>query len=192
MHPAAATSSAFSNIGFTLLIAALVLFVLYRRFRRLVGRQKLQTHRMIYRMAVLTIVCVVLLVSPFLTTKGLVAAAVGALVGLVLAYHAFGNTRFEATPEGKFYTPNLYIGLTLSALFIGRLIYRFLVLYPMISGAIKSSNPSAMAAYEHSPITLGLYFLLAGYYVSYYAGILRKSRTLEVDDGKNGRPRLIS
>lgn len=189
MHPSA---SAIGNVGFTLLFAALVLFSFYRRFRRLVGRQKLRTKRMIFRIVVLSVVCVVLLLSPFLTTKGLVAAAVGAVVGMVLAFYAFGNTQFEAAPEGNYYTPNLYIGLTVSALFIGRLLYRFIVLYPVMSGAIKHSNPNALSGYEHSPLTLGLYFLLAGYYISYYAGILKKSRTLRSNDGEDGRPKLIT
>ncbi len=189
MHPSA---SAIGNVGFTLLFAALVLFSLYRRFRRLVGRQKLQSKRMIFRIVVLSIVCVVLLFSPFLTTKGLVAAAVGAVVGMALAFYALGNTRFESTPEGKYYTPNLYIGLTVSALFIGRLLYRFIALYPAMSGAIKHSDPNALTGYEHSPLTLGLFFLLAGYYISYYAGILKKSRTLRSDDGENGKPKLIT
>jgi len=36
-----------------------------------------------------------------------------------------------------------------------------------------------MSGLQRSPLTLGLFFVLAGYYVSYYAGILRKVTRLK-------------
>jgi len=191
MHPSIA------NIGNTLLIAALVLFVLYRRFQRNFGRQLLRKNRMIFRMLVLGGFCLVLLLSPYASTKSFAAAVLGAVIGLGLAQYATAHTLFEVTPEGRFFTPNAYIGMTVTALFIGRLIYRFVVLYPMIHAGVRQSvqnSASGMGGftrYERSPLTLGIYFLLAGYYISYYAGILIKNREAHIGSGDNGRSKFI-
>lgn len=194
MQPA---HSALANIGSTVLIAALVLFILYRRFRRLFGRQKLREKRMLFRMIVLAAVCLLLLLSPYRSTWSFVAAGIGAIVGIALAFYATAHTKFEITPEGRFYRPNGYIGMIVTALFIGRLIYRFTVVYPVIHGAMQQAaqNPglqtSPLAAYQRSPLTLGLYFLLAGYYIAYYAGILMKSRESQPAKDDHNKPKLV-
>lgn len=186
-----------SNIGFTVLIAAAVLFILYRRFRRNFGRQPLRPKRMIFRIAVLAIVCVLVLASPFRGLASDTAAAGGAVIGIALGFWALAHTRFEATPEGRFYTPNGYIGMIVVALFIGRLIYRFIVIYPLMHQAAReaASNPqmsaAPFAAYERSPLTVGLYFLLAGYYICYYASVLIKNRHTQPAPNDN-KPTLIS
>jgi hypothetical protein len=33
-------------------------------------------------------------------------------------------------------------------------------------------------SFQRSPLTLGIFFLMASYYVAYYAGVLRKARTM--------------
>lgn len=186
-----------SNIGFTLLIAAIVLLILYRRFRRTFGRQRLRPKRMIFRVVVLAIVCLLLLASPFRTTESFLGAAGGAVIGIALGLWAIVHTKFEATPEGRFFRPNGYIGMAVVALLIGRLLYRFAVVYPVIHGAMHQAaqNPqlqtNPFATYERSPLTLGIYFILAGYYICYYVGVLIKSR--ETKPAKNdNRPTLIT
>ncbi|MGH8371536.1 MAG: DUF1453 domain-containing protein [Gammaproteobacteria bacterium] len=179
MHP---TLSGLLN---TVLIGALVLFVLYRRFRRNIGRQRLRPTAMWVRVVVLALVCVLLLASPFRTGMSIVAAAIGSVIGIGLGFYALAHTKFETTPEGHFYTPNGYIGMGVTALLLGRLIYRFTVIYPAIHSAAQQAaqNPqlqaSPFAAYQRSPLTLGIYFLLAGYYICYYVSVIMKSRTLE-------------
>jgi hypothetical protein len=39
-----------------------------------------------------------------------------------------------------------------------------------------ASSSACHSGLPRSPLTMGLFFLLAGYYVSYYAGVLRKTR----------------
>lgn len=191
MHPTA------SNIGFTILIAAVVLFILYRRFRRSFGRQKLRPKRMIFRIVVLAIVCVLALASPFRGLTSDAAATGGALVGIALGLWALMHTRFENTADGRFFTPNGYIGMIVVALFLGRLIYRFIVVYPLMRQAVQQATqnpqmqPSPFAAYQHSPLTVGLYFLLAGYYICYYVSVLIKSRHPVQTENRN-KPNLIS
>jgi hypothetical protein len=190
MHPSVA------NIGFTILIAALVLFVLYRRFRRNFGRQPLRPKRMIIRSVILSVFCVLLLASPFRSAMSFVAAACGAVIGIGLAFYAIEHTKFEATPAGRFYRPNGYIGMAVTALFLGRIIYRFAVVYPIIHGAVRQAAQNSQlqanpfAAYQRSPLTLGIYFLLAGYYICYYAGVLIRSRQHHQANNGN-KPNLI-
>lgn len=172
----------------TVLIGALVLFFLYRRFRRNIGRQKLRETAMWMRAGILTLVCALLLLSPFRTSMSLIAAAIGSVIGIGLAFYALAHTHFENTPQGRFYTPNAYIGMGISALFIGRLIYRFTVIYPAMQHAAQQAaqNPQLqggpLAAYQRSPLTLGIYFLLAGYYVCYYVNVIIKARQLNRAD----------
>lgn len=191
MHPTVA------NIGFTLLIAVAVLLLLYRRFRRNFGRQPLRPKRMIFRVVVLAIICVLFLASPFRSLTGDAAAGGGAVVGVALGFWALAHTRFETTPQGRYYTPNGYIGMIVVALFIGRLIYRFIVIYPLMHQAVRQAaqNPqlraSPFAAYERSPLTVGLFFLLAGYYICYYVNVLIKCR--DIQPGKDDhKPTLIT
>jgi hypothetical protein len=191
MHPNA------SDIGFTLLIAAVILLILYRRFRRTFGRQRLRPKRMIFRIAVLAVVCVLALVSPFRSLASEAAAAGGAVIGIALGFWALVHTRFETTPDGRFYIPNGYIGMLVVALFIGRLIYRFIVIYPLLHQDMRQSaqNPQLQAnpfgAFEHSPLTVALYFLLAGYYICYYVSVLIKSRAAQPAKSDN-KPTLIT
>lgn len=186
-----------SNIGFTLLIAAAILFILYRRFRRIFGRQRLRPKRMIFRVVILTVVCLLVLASPFRSLASDSAAVGGAVIGIALGLWALMHTKFENSAEGRFYTPNGYIGMIVVALFFGRLIYRFLVIYPLVHQAAQQAaqNPQMQSnpfdTFQHSPMTVGLYFLLAGYYISYYVSVLIKSRNTQPAKSDN-KPTLIT
>jgi hypothetical protein len=95
---------------------------------------------------------------------GLAAGVLLALVGLRL-------TRFEATPEGRFYTPNPYIGVAISILFVGRLLYRLFML------STVSEKPMQAPPLMQSSLSFLVFGLLAGYYMAYYIGVLMRSRT---------------
>jgi hypothetical protein len=129
-------------------------------------------------MALLSVFCVVLLVGSTGTTASLGAAAAGVVLGVVLAVVGLMHTHVEATDEGRFYTPNKWIGLAVTALFLGRLAARFFTLSERATEAASGASP--FAGVQRSPLTLGLFFLLAGYYVTYYAGVLRKARALSL------------
>jgi cytochrome b561 len=102
------------------------------------------------------------------------AVAAGLGSGVALAWLGLRLTTFETTPQGRFYTPHGGIGLALSALLLGRLAYRFFVIAPVLQDAHEAGmNP--FAAFQRSPLTLAIFALLIGYYVTYYAGILLRS-----------------
>jgi hypothetical protein len=162
----------------TLVAVPLVGFMLYRRLRRTFGRQPVTPKRMALRMVLLSVVGILLLVRSSVTTTSLGAAAVGLVLGVALARVGFMHTKVEAAVESKFYTPNKWIGLEVTALFLGRLAGRFVTVSERATQV--ASGVSSYAGLQQSPLTLGLFFLLARYYVTYYSGVLRKAAALGV------------
>jgi hypothetical protein len=157
----------------TLVAVPLVGFMLYRRLRRTFGKQPVTPKRMALRMVLLCVVCILLFVRSPATAANLGAAAAGLALGVALAMVGLMHTEVEATAASKFYTPNKWIGLAVTALFLGRLAGR---LFTVSERATQvASGVSPYAGLQQSPLTLGLFFLLAGYYVTYYAGVLRKA-----------------
>jgi hypothetical protein len=158
--------------------AALILFVLYRRFRSVFSRQLLQPSRLKIRIASLSLVTL-LLVARSTHSANLAAAGVtGFAAGAALAYLGLRLTRFDVMPGGIFYTPNAYIGVALSALLLSRLAYRFKVLYPSMQAAhAESGDP--FAAFQRSPLTLALFGIVIGYYLAYCIGLLARGAALQ-------------
>jgi hypothetical protein len=159
----------------TIIFVPLVGFALYRRVRRTFGRQPITPKRMVARIILLSIISVVFL-AWMPTTNGLIAAAVGAALGAALAVYALKHTRYDVTAAGKGYTANPWFGVVVTALFVGRLAARMFSVYE--ARALDPSAPSP--SLQRSPLTLGIFFLMATYYVVYYAGVLRKARELDV------------
>ncbi len=158
-----------------LILAPLIGFGLYRRFKRSFGRQALKRQRMILRIVVLTAVSALFLWW-LPTLPGLAGAAAGLLLGGGLAFVDLWHTELEVTTEGTFYTPNKWIGLAVTSLFVGRLTVRLFTVYEH-SAEIGQGTPTTTGL-QRSPLTLALYFLVAAYYVAYYAGILKRERAL--------------
>jgi hypothetical protein len=162
-----------------IVLSPLIAFGLYRRFKTSFGRQRLVRPRMLLRMGLLTFACALLLAAPARGTGELIAAAAGLAVGVAAAAVGLRWTKYESSSEGVFYVPNGWIGVAVTALFLGRLAARLLEMPARVADAQRGGSPAA--AMQSSPLTLGLFFLLAGYYVSYYAGVLTKARTLSAD-----------
>lgn len=105
----------------------------------------------------------------------LLGFAAGLLPGMGLAWVGLRLTRFETTAEGRFYTPNMYLGIALSLLMVGRLVYRLTLLY----GTSPSPNQPPPAQLMQSPLTFFVVGLLVGYYIVYFIGVLARCRKLE-------------
>jgi hypothetical protein len=108
--------------------------------------------------------------------NGFAAAAIGVALGVVLATYGLKHTQYDMTSAGTGYTPNPWIGLIVTALFLGRLAARVFSVYEARALA-PSGGPAP--GFPRSPLTLGIFFLMATYYVAYYAGVLRTARTME-------------
>jgi hypothetical protein len=158
-------------------MGALVLWAVYRRVRRNIGRQPVQPRRMQFRIGVLGVVGVLMAFAGLHGLDLLGALLAGVAGGAVLGWFGLRHTKFEATAQGNFYTPHTYIGLFVSALLLGRLAYRFLTIYPSMHAA-ATSNQNPFEAYQRSPLTLAIFGVVIGYYIFYYVGVLRMSRSV--------------
>jgi hypothetical protein len=153
----------------------LIALALYLRLRRTFGRQPLRPRAMQTRIVLLCALGVFLLVS-LPTPAGFGAAVAGAVAGGGLALLALRHTVFERTESGLFYTPSKWIGLGVTALFLGRLAARLVFAYRIAEESLATGEPPA--GLRRSALTLAFYFLLAAYYVGYYLSVMRRAREL--------------
>jgi hypothetical protein len=167
------------------LFAALIIFVVYRRLRRTFGRQLVSPARMAVRMVLFAVLAALLLPTALRSTAFAGAAAGGMAVGVLLALWGASRTRFERDAARLYYVPHTYTGIAVSLLFIGRVAFRLLQGYQNSHSAGASApvgRPPGLSSYVSSPLTLGLFFVLAGYYVCYFGLILWKSKHLKADE----------
>jgi len=170
----------YSKIG-PFLFAALFVFLIYRRFRRNFGQQRLRPIQMQIRIGVLIVVGGLLTVAALRSPAFLLAMLAGLAGGIGLAIWGASRTRFLKIANQLYYVPHTYTGVAVSLLFLGRIVYRFIQLYtnaqavhPVATGA--SSQAFLPASMLTSPLTLSLFFVLMGYYVCYYSIVLWKSK----------------
>lgn len=164
-----------------LLLGVVVVLLLYRRVRRSFGRQPVNVGRLSLRAGVLLVLGAFLASAVWREPRLVETLGAGVLGGALLALLGLHHTRFEATEQGRFYTPHTYIGILVLALFVARLIYRVATASHghapgMVAPGAGPGDP--LAAFEQSPLTLAAVGLPIGYYVLYNLGVLRKSRAL--------------
>jgi hypothetical protein len=152
-------------------IGALVLWRFYSRARRMVGRQQLSNVRPWITVCVFPILTVLLAMASIAQPMSPLALSAGIVVGICLGVFGLRTTRFEKTPQGLFYTPNAHLGIALSLLLLGRIIYRLIQVY-----AVSGSDGPPQINSTTTPLTLFIFGTLAGYYVAYAIGLLRWQR----------------
>jgi zinc transporter ZupT len=159
------------------LLSIAVAWGMYRRVRRNIGRQPVNTPRLQLRIGIFLAIGALVLFFSWRDLNLLAALVGGFACGAALAYSGLRHTRFEATVQGRFYTPHTYIGLIVSALFLSRIMFRLLTAH---AGTDVAASPgqNPFGAYQKSPLTLGIFGVLVGYYVFFNIGILRRSRSL--------------
>ena len=160
-------------------IAVLIGWRMYRRVRRLIGRQPVRVKRLTLTAIFFPILLVLVSLSGLRDIALLEGVVAGAAIGVGLAWIGLRLTRFETTAEGYFFVPNATIGVAISILFIGRLIYRFGVLY-FANGNV---DPSAMRSFGSSPLTLAIFGVVAAYYTAFAIGVLLWYRKARAEGG---------
>ena len=184
----------FSQIG-PFLFAALIVFAIYRRLRRSFGRQLLRPGRMTLRMVLLAAVGCALLPMALRSAQYLWAELAGAALGIGLGLWGAERTRFMTYDGRLHYVPHTYTGIAISLLFLGRLAFRGVQVYAGVQAphaadaggayVADAANPSlafAPTSMVRSPLTVGIFFVLAGYYLWYYGSVLWKSKHLKAED----------
>ena len=145
-------------------LAPLVLWRVYQRIRRLTVRQ--QSHLWRHRIALCVFPPIILLMlvgasGSVLALAGLIAGIVG---GSLLGLAALEKTNFERVGDDYYFTPFAPIGIVVSILFLGRLAWRAVEFYH------SAGMPDNFA---RSPLTLVVFGILAGYYMTNSYGLLR-------------------
>jgi hypothetical protein len=95
----------------------------------------------------------------------LAALAAGIGLGIPLGMLAHKKTVFEKVGDEFYFTPHAPIGFAVAMLFIGRMAYRAYEFY--------AQGSFAQHDFVRSPLTLLIFGLLSGYYMTYATGLLR-------------------
>lgn len=146
----------------------LILWRIYARFRRTIGRQRLSKIRPWIALTIFPILIALLCLASRANPERLLWLVGAIFLGAILGYFGLNKTRFEPTPQGLFYTPNIHLGISLSLLFVARIGYRFFEVY-----ILEPAVPHGMHDFAQTPLTLAVFGLLAGYYMVYAAGLVR-------------------
>jgi len=145
----------------------LIAWRLYRRVRGMIGRQTSRMRRHWGAAIFFPVVAALIAFGALAHPQALEGLAAGIVAGVALAIWGLKLTRFEHNAQGYFYTPNAHIGIALSVVFAARIVWR---LFEMQELAGHAGAPQDFAA---SPLTLGIFGALVGYYATYAAGLLR-------------------
>jgi hypothetical protein len=169
----------------TLMLAAFIPFIcwrMYSRFKRLIGKQRFSYARPWISLSIFPVITVLLVIATQSHPEHLWLLAGGGAIGVALGIVGLRKTQFEVAQDGLFYTPNAHLGIALSLLLFGRIIYR---VFEVTSLPPQMSSGMGNAA---TPLTLAIFGVLAGYYVAYAIGLLRwhsavsrKNATLETE-----------
>lgn len=151
------------------LIGCVLYWIISRRLRRNVERQKLRPLRKIISIVILSVISLVFLIASQFMPKLLSGIGAGLIGGAALGLVGLRLTKIEHTAEGFFYIPDRRIGLALTLIFAGRLAYRFWALNHLAdSGSVPPAFKSAL--------TYLAFGLLAGYSIVYSIGLLLRGR----------------
>jgi hypothetical protein len=147
-------------------LAPLVLWRVYSRIKRLTTRQRSKVWR--HRTTLVFFPLLVLILAALSLQSAPIALAglgAGLPLGLVLARIATGRTKFEQAGGEYYFTPDAPIGMLVALLFLGRMGYRAYQLF-------DAQGQIAHHEFVTSPLTLFIFGILAGYYMTFAAGLL--------------------
>jgi hypothetical protein len=145
-------------------LAPLVLWRVVQRIRRLTVRQ--QSHLWRHRISLFVFPPIILVT--LVTASGSALALAGMIAGIIggslLGLAALEKTTFERVGDDFYFTPFAPIGMVVAALFLVRLAWRAVQLY---------HSAGAPDNFASSPLTLLVFGILAGYYMTNSYGLLR-------------------
>jgi hypothetical protein len=158
-----------------LIIIPILVLRVWSRVRSQFGLQPIRRKRMITRVIVFAVLGALVAFYPLAThnTDLLLGLVGGVVLGVALGLIGLNLTRFEIDPmKGDCYVPNPYIGALLTILFLGRIVWRLAMVSPQLMGTDAAAQPVHGPDIGQSPLTLGIFGLIVGYYICYFAGLL--------------------
>lgn len=158
-----------------LIIIPILVLRVWSRVRSQFGLQPIRRKRMLTRIAVFAILGLLIAFYAVSVPNAnlLWGLAGGVVIGAAIGLVGLNLTRFELDPaKGDCYVPNPYIGALLTILFLGRIVWRLAMISPQLMDSTGAAQPVHGPAMGQSPLTLGIFGLIVGYYVCYFAGLL--------------------
>lgn len=149
------------------LVVPFVAWRVYVRFKRNVGRQPFRPRKLKARVFFFSVITALFLFAVMGNLPVLGGLVGGLVAGALLAQLGLKLTRFELTSEGEFYIPNTAIGVGLTLLLVGRIVYRIIAV--VVSPSLNGAPPAGMF---QSPLTLVVFGLSAGYFIAYNLGLV--------------------
>ncbi|CAN5573872.1 hypothetical protein BH11PSE7_BH11PSE7_25940 [soil metagenome] len=149
-------------------LAPLVSWRVYLRFRRSIGRQKMSPVRPWIQLFMFPALVVLFALATRMYPERMWLLGIGLALGGLLSIYGLRLTNFEVTPGRLYYTPHAPLGIVLSLLFVARIIYRIFEVY-----VLDTDAGPGIQAFAQSPVTLAVFGLLAGYYIGYAVGLVR-------------------
>ncbi|MFL6672182.1 MAG: hypothetical protein ACJ8LG_02685 [Massilia sp.] len=146
-------------------LAPLVLWRIVSRIRRLTTRQRSRTWRHRTTLVFFPLLLAAIALAAMAAPVALAALAAGLALGVPLGMLALKKSVFERVGDEFYFTPHAPIGMAVAALFMGRMAWRAYEFY--MNGAFTQHD------FVRSPLTLLIFGILAGYYMTYAAGLLR-------------------
>lgn len=155
-----------------LLLVPLAVWRIYSRLKKLMGRNPSLLWRHYAGAILLPALAGILAATLLGHWLALGALVLGAAVGGAMGRWNMKLSRLENTQQGFFYTPNMRLGMIVSMLVVGRIIYRFFELYLHMHNGI----PLPPDDFAKSPLTVLLFGALAGFYGTYNYLLVRWRR----------------
>jgi hypothetical protein len=153
-----------------LVLTPLLVWRIYARIKKQMLRQRsiYQRHYtgILVFGAMILVPAAQLLASPY----NLAALLVGAVGGIGYGVWGLKLSRFEATPEGYFFTPNARLGLVMAMILVARILYIGVEIYANQGKGLPTPQLS------DSPLTMLCVGLTSGYFACYSVGLLRWRR----------------
>src|SRR6202163_4148298 len=149
------------------ILTPLLVWRLFWGLRKSVWRPRLSRVRPWITLIIFPTIVLLLAYAAHWHLERLLWLAGGLVFGSLLGIYGLRQTRFESTPQGLFYTARAHLGIALSLLLIGRLLYRLIELY-----TLDSTAPRGAPEFAQSPPTLAIFGLLASYYIAYAVGLV--------------------
>lgn len=157
-----------SSLLTALALIPLVGWRMYARFKRMVGKQRFSYARPWISLSIFPLITVFLVIATQAHLERLWLLVGGAAIGVGLGVIGLRKTKFEVAADDLFYTPNAHLGIALSLVMFARIIYR--AFHVAMTGPDLASG---MGTHATTPLTLAIFGVLAGYYMSYAIGLLR-------------------
>jgi hypothetical protein len=151
-------------------VVPLVIWRVYARIRRNIGRQPYRPKRLRGTAIFFALLALLAAAGAFRAPTALAALGAGIALAVPLGWWALRTTKWENSAAGEFYTPNSAIGLIVTLLFVGRIVYRVVA----VTG-IGGAGDVSPASFQN-PLTLLIYGVTAGYYVIYYFGLYSRGK----------------